>query len=55
MLRKTSQKNTLLQDEMQQKSMDRDYSLNVMLIIGNVKDCEEIVQKMKSSKAIRQN
>lgn len=50
MLRKTSQKNILLQEEMQQKSRDGDNSLNVLFIIGNVNDCEEILQEPKSSK-----
>lgn len=45
MLRKTSQKNTLLQEEMQQKSRDGDNYLNMMFISGNVNDCEEILQK----------
>lgn len=44
MLRKTSQ-NTLLQEEMQQKSRDGDNRLNMMFISGNVNDCEEILQK----------
>lgn len=55
MLRKTSEKNTLLQEEMQQKNRDGDNSLKIMFITGNVNDCEEIFQKMKSSKAARQN
>ena len=45
MLRKTSQKNTLLQEEMQQKSRDGDNCLNMMFISGNVNDCEQILQK----------
>lgn len=55
MLRKTSEKNTLLQEEMQQKSRDGDNSLKMMFITGNVNDCEEIFQKMKSPKVARQN
>ena len=45
MLRKTSQKNTLLQEEMQQKSRDGDNSLNMMFITGNLNGCEEIFAK----------
>lgn len=44
MLRKTSQKNTFLQ-EMQERSRDGDNSLNMTFIIGNVNDSEEMLQE----------